>query len=247
MIINAIVYILKFFTLATNNFLSTQYLGTMLWSQFSWKTIFWFLKMFNLKDQFFRRFSFQTITLTPRLKYACNFVGSHSQNSFDKSQSLVESVTFDKRLKSLIESRTFDKRVTFDESLFMSIWARLGRFLEIYSPKFWDFQQKRDFGWKTKKTFVESHTVDERVTLDERLKRLSSKVTLSTKEWLSLKVFRLWDRALLIGFFQRQMRARSSVGSNWPRNKKFLQLRNPFAAINSWKYLRTLITPYRYV
>jgi hypothetical protein len=42
---------------------------------------------------------------------------SHSQNSFNESHSFVESVTFDK-------------------SLFMSMWARLGRFLEIYGPKF---------------------------------------------------------------------------------------------------------------
>jgi hypothetical protein len=38
--------------------------------------------------------------------------------------------------KTFVESQTFDKRVTFDESLFMSMWARLGRFLEIYGPKF---------------------------------------------------------------------------------------------------------------
>jgi hypothetical protein len=31
----------------------------------------------------------------------------------------------------------------------MSIWARLGRFLEIYGPKFWDFQWKSDFHWKS--------------------------------------------------------------------------------------------------
>jgi hypothetical protein len=39
--------------------------------------------------------------------------------------------------------------VTFDESLFMSMWARLGRFLEIYCPKFLDFQRKSDFHWKS--------------------------------------------------------------------------------------------------
>jgi hypothetical protein len=48
----------------------------------------------------------------------CHTIGrSHSQNSFNQSQSFIESVTF-------------------DESLFMSKWARLGRFLEIYGPKF---------------------------------------------------------------------------------------------------------------
>jgi hypothetical protein len=31
----------------------------------------------------------------------------------------------------------------------MSMWARLGRFLEIYGPKFLDFRQKTDFGWKS--------------------------------------------------------------------------------------------------
>jgi hypothetical protein len=31
----------------------------------------------------------------------------------------------------------------------MSMGARLGRFLEIYGPKFWDFQWKSDFGWKS--------------------------------------------------------------------------------------------------
>jgi hypothetical protein len=55
---------------------------------------------------------------------------SHSQNSFNQSQS-------------------FDESVTFDESLFMSMWARLGRFLEIYGPKFLDFQRKSDFHWKS--------------------------------------------------------------------------------------------------
>jgi hypothetical protein len=39
--------------------------------------------------------------------------------------------------------------VTFNKSLFMSMWARLSRFLEIYGPKFWDFQWKSDFGWKS--------------------------------------------------------------------------------------------------
>jgi hypothetical protein len=29
------------------------------------------------------------------------------------------------------------------------MWARLGRFLEIYGPKFWDFQWKSDFRWKS--------------------------------------------------------------------------------------------------
>jgi hypothetical protein len=53
---------------------------------------------------------------------------SHSRNSFNQSQSFVKSMTFDK-------------------SLFMSMWARLGRFLEIYGPKFWDFQRKSDFHW----------------------------------------------------------------------------------------------------
>jgi hypothetical protein len=47
-----------------------------------------------------------------------NSIGrSYSPNSFDESHSFVESVTFDK-------------------SLFVSMWARLGRFLEIYGPKF---------------------------------------------------------------------------------------------------------------
>jgi hypothetical protein len=55
---------------------------------------------------------------------------SHSGNSFNQSQSFVKSVTF-------------------DESLFMSMWARLGRFLEIYGPKFLDFQWKSDFRWKS--------------------------------------------------------------------------------------------------
>jgi hypothetical protein len=73
--------------------------------------------------------------------------------------------------------------VTFDESLFMSMWARLGRFLEIYGPKFWDFQWKSDFQQKTKKTFEEG------VTFNERLKRLSR------KEWLSSKEFSLKDQA----------------------------------------------------
>jgi hypothetical protein len=27
----------------------------------------------------------------------------------------------------------------------MSMWARLGRILEIYGPKFWDFEQKSTF------------------------------------------------------------------------------------------------------
>jgi hypothetical protein len=31
----------------------------------------------------------------------------------------------------------------------MSMWARLGRFLEIYGLKFWDFQWKSDFHWKS--------------------------------------------------------------------------------------------------
>jgi hypothetical protein len=31
----------------------------------------------------------------------------------------------------------------------MSMWARLGRFLEIYGPKFLDFCWKTDFGWKS--------------------------------------------------------------------------------------------------
>jgi hypothetical protein len=31
----------------------------------------------------------------------------------------------------------------------MSMWARLGRFLEIYGPKFLDFCRKTDFGWKS--------------------------------------------------------------------------------------------------
>jgi hypothetical protein len=29
------------------------------------------------------------------------------------------------------------------------MWARLGRFLEIYGPKFLDFQRKSDFHWKS--------------------------------------------------------------------------------------------------
>jgi hypothetical protein len=45
--------------------------------------------------------------------------------------------------------RSFVESVTFDESLFMSMWARMGRFLEIYGPKFWDFQWKSDFCWKS--------------------------------------------------------------------------------------------------
>jgi hypothetical protein len=35
-----------------------------------------------------------------------------------------------------VESHSFVESVTFDKSLFMSMWARLGRFLEIYRPKF---------------------------------------------------------------------------------------------------------------
>jgi hypothetical protein len=31
----------------------------------------------------------------------------------------------------------------------MSMWARLGRFLEIYGPTFLDFRRKTDFGWKS--------------------------------------------------------------------------------------------------
>jgi hypothetical protein len=49
----------------------------------------------------------------------------------------------------------------------MSMWARLGMFLEIYGPKFWDFQRKSDFQWKSKKTFDESHSFVERVTFVE--------------------------------------------------------------------------------
>jgi hypothetical protein len=48
------------------------------------------------------------------------------------------------------------------------MWARLGRFLEIYyGPKFWDFQRKSDFQKKSKKTFDKSHSFVERVTFVE--------------------------------------------------------------------------------
>jgi hypothetical protein len=37
---------------------------------------------------------------------------------------------------SFNESHSFVESATFDKSHFMSMWARLGRFLEIHGPKF---------------------------------------------------------------------------------------------------------------
>jgi hypothetical protein len=74
-----------------------------------------------------------------------------------------------KTKKTFVESHTFNERVTFNKSIFMSMWARLGRFLEIYGPKFWDFQWKGDCQQKSKKTFDESHSFVERVTFVKRV------------------------------------------------------------------------------
>jgi hypothetical protein len=57
------------------------------------------------------------------------------------AQKLVDKVMYTLHLGQSLRRQLWLKKLQSQKlaKVYMSMWARLGRFLEIYGPKFWDF------------------------------------------------------------------------------------------------------------